>query len=169
MVCRLTIGKKKYKKVEEQIKDWRDKSEVLRRQLQEMIISDGQAFDDVMKAGKLPKDTDDEIKKRDIAIVEATKHAAEVPLETAKMAYEVLKLAKHIAENGNVNSVTDAGVAALMAKAALEGAIYNVKINISGFDDAKFVESMNSNSEELVTKSTILADEIKSIVESKIK
>jgi len=169
MVCRLTIGKKKYKKVEEKMKEWRDQSEVLRKQLQEMIISDGDAFDEVMKAGKLPKDTDDEIKKRSLAIVEATKHAAEVPLETARMAFEVLKLAKDIAENGNVNSVTDAGVAALMAKAALEGAIYNVKINISGFKDTKFVELMNSGSEELITKSTILADKIKAIVESKIK
>jgi len=85
------------------------------------------------------------------------------------MACEVLELAKDIAENGNVNSVTDAGVAALMAKAALEGAIYNVKINISGFEETEFVESMNSSSEELITKSTLLADEIKSIVESKIK
>jgi len=169
MVCRLTIGKKKYKKVEDKMKDWRDRSEVLRRQLQEMIINDGKAFDDVMKAGKLPKDTDDEMKKRETAIAEATKHAAEVPLETAKMACEVLELAKDIAENGNVNSVTDAGVAALMAKAALEGAIYNVKINISGFEETEFVESMNSSSEELITKSTLLADEIKSIVESKIK
>jgi len=109
------------------------------------------------------------MKKRETAIAEATKHAAEVPLETAKMACEVLELAKDIAENGNVNSVTDAGVAALMAKAALEGAIYNVKINISGFEETEFVESMNSSSEELITKSTLLADEIKSIVESKIK
>jgi len=169
MVCRLTIGKKKYKKVEEQMKEWRDKSEVVRKQLQEMIITDGKAFDEVMIAGKLPKDTDEEIKKREVAIIEATKHAAEVPLETAKMAFKVLELAKDIAKNGNVNSVTDAGVAALMAKAALEGAIYNVKINISGFEDKEFANTMNAASEELITKSDTLADEIKAIVESKIK
>jgi glutamate formiminotransferase/formiminotetrahydrofolate cyclodeaminase len=168
MVCRLTIGKKKYSAVEEQMILLRDKSDFLRKQLQEMIIIDGRAFDEVMKARKMSKDTDEEIIKRDAAIIAATKRAAEVPLETARMAYRVMELAKDVATNGNVNSVSDAGVAALMAKAALEGAVYNVKINIGSLHDAQFMELMRSETSELIEKSNVLAMEVKSIVESKI-
>jgi len=168
MVCRLTIGKKKYKVVEELMITLRDKSDDLRKQLQDMIITEGKAFDDLMSARKMPKDNEAEITKRDAAIFAATKHAAEVPLETAKLSLAVLELAKDVASNGNVNSVTDAGVAALMAKAAIEGAIYNVKININGFEDKEFVDKMNSGAAELIEKSNNLANEIKGIVESKI-
>jgi glutamate formiminotransferase/formiminotetrahydrofolate cyclodeaminase len=168
MVCRLTIGKKKYKEVNDLMITLRDKSENLRLQLQEMIINDGKAFDGLMAARKLPKDIDAEIEARDKAIIEATKQASLVPLETAKLAFQVLELAQDIAANGNVNSVSDAGVAALMAKAAVEGAIYNVKINIGGFEDKQFVDKMMKDSSELISKSDSLAADVKKIVESKI-
>jgi glutamate formiminotransferase/formiminotetrahydrofolate cyclodeaminase len=168
MVCRLTVKKKKYKDVAEELKSILEQSETLRAELKEMIIKDGEAFDRVIAARKLPKDTENEIAKRDKEIFETTKGAAITPLDTARKSFEVLKLCKTVAEKGNVNSVSDAGVAALMARAAIEGALYNVKINISGFEDKEFVNEMQKNVNELLAKSEELANEIKNIVESKI-
>jgi len=168
MVCRLTVKKKKYKDVAEELKSILEQSEILRAELKEMIIKDGEAFDRVMAARKLPKDNENEIAKRDKEIFETTKGAAITPLDTARKSFEVLKLCKTVAEKGNVNSVSDAGVAALMARAAIEGALYNVKINISGFEDKEFVNEMQKNVDELLKKSGQLAEEIKNIVESKI-
>ncbi len=168
MVCRLTIGKKKYNDVKDELSEVLEKSEVLREKLKDMIAKDGAAFDRVMAARKMPKDTEAEQEKRSKEIFDATKGAAATPLVTAGFALEVMELAKIVAEKGNVNSVSDAGVAALMAKAALDGAIYNVKINIGGFEDQSFVEEMQSRSGELLGKSDLLAKEIKNIVESKI-
>jgi len=167
MVCRLTIGKKKYKDVREDMERLRDRSEELRVQLQEMIIKDGEAFDALMAARKLPKDFENEIEARNKAMFESTKKAAEVPLETAKLSLQVMKLAEEIAEKGNVNSVSDAGVAALMAKAAIEGALYNVKINLSGFEDKEYVERMLKECRELSDQSGKLGEDIKKNVESK--
>ena len=168
MVCRLTIGKKKYAEVEGELKEILEKSEDLREQLKEMIVKDGEAFDQVMAARKMPKDNDEEIARRDAAIFAATKIAARTPLETAGLALRVLELSKTVAEKGNVNSVSDAGVAALMAKAAIEGAIYNVKINIGGFGDQEFVNEMTAKIGVLKSTSDKLADEVRMIVESKI-
>ncbi|UCD16664.1 MAG: glutamate formimidoyltransferase [Candidatus Zixiibacteriota bacterium] len=168
MVCRLTVMKKKYQDVAAELAAVRDESENLRLSLQELIKRDGLAFDNLMAARKMPKDFEEERKKRDRAVFEATKGAALVPLETAEQALKVLEHSRTVAAKGNLNSVSDAGVAALMAKAALEGAVYNVKINISGFEDRTFVEEMESKVSALQEKSEILAAEIKRIVEGKL-
>jgi len=168
MVCRLTVGKKKYKEVADELKSVLERSEELRSDLKEMIAGDGAAFDAVMTARKMAKDTEQEVEKRNRAIFEATKGAATTPLETARLALEVMKLSKVIAEKGNVNSVSDAGVAALMAKAAVAGAIYNVKINIGEFEDQQFVDEMQRRVKEIETAGDKLADEIRNIVESKL-
>jgi glutamate formiminotransferase/formiminotetrahydrofolate cyclodeaminase len=168
MICRLTVMKKKYKDVADELNAVLEKSEGLRSQLQEMIIKDGEAFEKVLAARKMPKDNEIEIAKRDKEIFEATKEAALTPLQTALKTLEVMELAKVVAEKGNVNSVSDAGVAGLMAKAAIEGAIYNIKINISGFQDGNFVKDMNDHIRNLQDKSDSLASEIKRIVESKL-
>ncbi|MFH2036073.1 MAG: glutamate formimidoyltransferase [Candidatus Zixiibacteriota bacterium] len=168
MVCRLTIGKKKYVSVQEELETVLEKSEILRGELKEMIVEDGEAFDKVITARRMAKDTDAEKEKRAKAIFEATKIAARTPLKTAELSLKVMELSKTVADKGNANSVSDAGVAALMAKAALEGALYNVKINISGFEDTDFVKEMTEKTVNLQKKSDKLADEIRGIVESKI-
>lgn len=168
MVCRLTIGKKKYKDVADELRSVLERSEILRGELREMIARDGAAFEAVMTARKMPKDTDEEIEKRNSSIFQATKGASTTPLETARLALEVMKLSRDVAEKGNVNSVSDAGVAALMAKAAVAGAVYNIKINISGFEDQQFVDEMQRRIREIETASDKLADEIRNIVESKL-
>nr|MBN2277591.1 glutamate formimidoyltransferase [candidate division Zixibacteria bacterium] len=168
MVCRLTVGKKKYKDVSDELTEVLQQSETLRERIREMIVKDGKAFDQLVATRRMPKDTEAEQDKRAAAIVEATRGAARVPLETAGLALKVMEMSKIIAEKGNVNSVSDAGVAALMAKAAIEGAIYNVKINIVGFEDQEFVREMQSRIRDLQEKSDGLAAEIKNIVESKM-
>ncbi len=167
MVCRLTVRMIKYRDVRPDIERLLDGSEKLRAELKEMIAKDGAAFDKYMAARKMPKDTPEEQEKRNKEIFEATKEATIVPLDTARLALQVLEMSKEVAEKGNVNSVSDAGVAALMAKAAIEGAIYNVKINISGFEDEAFVNEMQTAVKELQDKSDKLAAETKEIVESK--
>ncbi|MCP4632471.1 MAG: glutamate formimidoyltransferase [candidate division Zixibacteria bacterium] len=168
MVCRLTVGKKKYKDVKEELTEILQKSEVLRSSASVLIVKDAEAFNQVMKARKLPKNSEEEKEKRNSAMIDATKIAASVPLETVEVSVEILKLALIVAEKGNVNSVSDAGVAGLMAKAAADGAAYNVKINLIGFEDKDFVTETTSRLDELLKEAGELSGKISDIVNSKI-
>lgn len=168
MVSRLTISKKKYKEVHDEIGAILGRSEVMRKEMTELIQRDKEAFDRVMTAMKLPKGSEKEVRDRGIAIEEASKGAALIPLKVAEKALDVLSLAKVVAEKGNVNSISDAGVSALMAKASLDGAILNVRINLSGLGDADFVRKLSGEIEGYQSKADALADDILKTVEHKI-
>ena len=142
MVCNLTIGKEKYKDVEYDMEKILDRVENIRGRFMELIDRDTEAFNRVMDAFKLPKNTEEEKKVRKEKIQEALKEAALVPLETARLCAEMIELCREIAEKGNKNSITDVGVSAIMAKAGLESAILNVKINLKSINDEKFIESL---------------------------
>ncbi|HHF58636.1 MAG TPA: methenyltetrahydrofolate cyclohydrolase [Thermoplasmatales archaeon] len=142
MVCNLTIGKEKYKDVEYDMEKILDRVEDIRERFMELIDRDTEAFNRVMDAFKLPKNTEEEKKIRREKIQDALKGAALVPLETARLCAEMIELCKEIAEKGNKNSITDVGVAAIMAKAGLESAILNVKINLKSINDENFIESL---------------------------
>ncbi|RLF54549.1 MAG: methenyltetrahydrofolate cyclohydrolase, partial [Thermoplasmata archaeon] len=142
MVCNLTIGKEKYKDVEHDMERLLDRVEDMKRRFMDLIDRDTEAFNKVMEALKLPKETDEEKRIRKEKIQDALKGAALVPLETARMCAEMIELCKEVAEKGNKNSITDVGVAAIMAKAGLESAILNVKINLKSINDEKFIESL---------------------------
>jgi glutamate formiminotransferase/formiminotetrahydrofolate cyclodeaminase len=131
MVARLTLGKKKYAGVEQHMYAMLARAEELRTQLTVMIERDAKAFEAVMDAMKLPRDTDEEAALRLQAMEAATLKAAEVPLETARMAAEVIDLAEQAVTLGNLNAISDGASAAALARAALTGAGYNVRINIS--------------------------------------
>jgi len=165
MVCNLTIGKEKYKDVEDEIKEVLAKSEKLRKRLTELIDEDTEAFNDVMKAFKMSKDTEEQIEKRKQAIQKGYKTAAVVPFETAKTCEKILDVAMIVAKKGNTNSITDAAVSALMAKAGVESAILNVKINLGSIKDSAFVGKMLSELENLQHNTTTKATEIMKIVE----
>jgi glutamate formiminotransferase/formiminotetrahydrofolate cyclodeaminase len=135
MVARLTLGKKKYAAVEAQMYAILEKAESLRAALKEAIQEDATAFEAVMQAMKLPRDTDEEAAVRHAAIEDATLNAARVPLETARMAVEVMELGVQVAGNGNLNAISDGATGAALARAALTGAGYNVRINVSGLSD----------------------------------
>ena len=130
MVARLTLGKKKYTEVQEQMLSILDEAEVLRKKLTNAVEEDAAAFDRVMSAFRLPKDNEEQIAARTETIRKATLQAAAVPLETARLSVRVMELACQAAQIGNPNAITDAGAGAALAQAALTGAGYNVRINV---------------------------------------
>lgn len=129
MVGRVTLGKKKYAAVEPQMQLLIEKADHLRHQLTEAVEKDAGAFNQVMVAYKLSKDTPDQLKKRQEAIEQATLIAAQVPLEVAGLSLQVLELIAQAASLGNINAISDAGSGGALARAALTGAGMNVRIN----------------------------------------
>lgn len=168
MVSNLTVGKKKYLDVEAEMKNVLPQSEELRQRFTVLIDRDTNAFNKVMEAFSLPKDTDDQKALRTAAIQEATKEAALVPLEVMKHVIDGLALAKVVAEKGNLNSASDAGVSALMMGAAMEGAALNVQINLSGIQDMDFVGWKTEEVASLLRTSRMNLEEIQKTVRGKI-
>ncbi len=164
MVCNLTIGKKKYIDVEEEIKNVLEKIEPIRKLFTELIDKDTQAFNKVMEAYSLPKESDAQKAIRSAAIQSATKEAALVPLEVMKHCIDALALTKVVAEKGNTNSISDAGVAALMLQAATQGAALNVKINLASINDIEFVGWKSEEVESVLNACNKLSGEIMEIV-----
>ena len=139
MVCRLTIGKKKYSDVQGEMEKVLKQSEELRAQFNAIIDEDTAAFNKIMAAYGLPKDTEEQKVKRTAEIQKATKTATLVPLRLIELCIKALELVKIIVEKGNQNSLSDAGVAALVLHAGGEGAALNVKINLGSLSDISFV------------------------------
>jgi formiminotetrahydrofolate cyclodeaminase len=168
MVCNLTIGKKKYAGVEEEMKKVLTQSEALRRQFLDLSEKDTLAFNKVMEAFGLPRETEPQKALRAAAIREATKEATLVPLEVRKHCIDALALAQEVAAKGNVNSVSDAGVSGLMLHAACQGAALNVRINLNGLDDPEFVGWKNDEVTSLLKTSAMMMEELQAIVEEKL-
>jgi glutamate formiminotransferase/formiminotetrahydrofolate cyclodeaminase len=145
MVARLSIGKKKFKNIEAQMREMSEKADQLREAFSAAVEQDALAFQQVMAAFKLPKETEKDKKARAQAIKEATLEAARVPLEVAQMAISCLNLASRAAELGNINAISDAGTAAGLALACLNGAGLNVRINLSSIDS-------NAETNKMITK-----------------
>jgi len=168
MVCRLTVSKKAFAGVKEELSGIRDRADALRVDLTRLIETDSEAFNKVMDAFKLPKGTDEEAAARDEAIEAANKEAATVPLTVMKAGREVLQMATVVAAKGNPNSITDAGVAGLMGMAAVEGAGYNVRINLTSVNDAAFVAKLAEEVKTITVEAETAAGEIRKLVESKL-
>jgi methenyltetrahydrofolate cyclohydrolase len=149
MVCNLTFGKKKYVDVQEELKGVLEQSESIRKELTQLIDKDTEAFNSVMAAFGLPKGTEAEQAARSAAIQEATKGATMIPLRVMLACEKALALAKTVAQKGNKNSASDAGVAALMLRAGCAGAALNVRINLGGINDAGFVEKISQQCAEI--------------------
>ena len=135
MVCNLTDGKEKWKDGWDDANACRTVATPLLELGHQLASDDARAFDDVMSAYKLPKNTDDEIDNRRSAIQNATLGAAMVPMNTATSAFELLELLPALARSGNANAVTDVGVAGLLVSAACKGALFNVEINVNSLPD----------------------------------
>jgi formiminotetrahydrofolate cyclodeaminase len=149
MVANLTIGKKGYEAVEEEMKDIAGKAAELREKLTAAIDRDAEAYSEVMAGFKLPKATDQEKELRKLEIQKAFKHAALVPLEVANNAVKVINLAGRAVCSGNKNAVTDGIVAAMNARTAALAALYNVKINLSSIEDDEFVKKLTREINDL--------------------
>lgn len=145
MVGNLTIGKKKYAEVEAEMKNVINESEKLRGKLATLIDKDTDAFNLVMAAFSMPKETDDQKTARAAAIESATKEATMVPLEVMHVCLDAVTLSEAVARKGNTNALSDAGVSALLLRAGCRGAYYNVKINLSSLKDPTFVEKIKQD------------------------
>jgi len=169
MVGNLTTGKKKYEDVEEDIKKIISYSEKLRYELSQLIEEDVKAFNNFMATYKMLKETEDEKKIRTEKIQESLIEAAKVPLKVAYKCLEVLSLSREVAEKGNINVISDAGVAVLLAEAALESAILNVKINLRMIKDEKIRTELSSSIKELLLKEKGQKEKVLKIVEERMK
>ncbi len=166
MVCRLTLGKKKYIEVEAQVNEILNYAERLRRELTATVDEDSAAFEAILAAFKLPKDTEEEGAARATAIEQATLVAIRVPLKTADRALKVLALAERCAALGNLNAISDAATAGALAMAAMTGAGYNVRININSLADKHSADPFLAQLESLEAKASRLETDIrKSLVE----
>ena len=165
MVAGLTIGKKKYASVDSEMKEAALKAVSLGNALAGLVKRDAEAYSHVSEAYKLPKEPAEAAARRAEAVTIALLKAAEVPLETARASVEVAQLAALVAEKGNTNAVTDAGVAALLAQAACRGAAYNVRVNVQALDDKSKGASLAREAEQLVKRAGDLAERATTAVE----
>jgi glutamate formiminotransferase/formiminotetrahydrofolate cyclodeaminase len=149
MVARLTIGRKKYTHVQEQMQAILERAEELRKELTLAIERDAAAFTAVISAFRLPKDTQEQEQERAKAVEKATLHAARVPLEVAGMSVEVLGLALQVVRMGNANAISDGISGSALARAALTGAACNVRINLAGLARLEEKEEMLSQTLQL--------------------
>jgi glutamate formiminotransferase/formiminotetrahydrofolate cyclodeaminase len=160
MVGGLTMGKKKYADVESEIQTMTARGEALQTRLTAAITGDSQAFDQVMAAHRLPRETQEESAARDEAIEAATRQAALVPLGVARDALAALRLAVQAATLGNRNAISDAGSAALMARAAIGAAALNVQINAQALTDKALGQSWLDELSQIQTETEKLYEEM---------
>ncbi|MGH8751491.1 MAG: methenyltetrahydrofolate cyclohydrolase [Burkholderiales bacterium] len=168
MVCNLTIGKKNYAAVEMEMKSLLGQTEELRHKITAQIQGDVAAFDQVMAAYGLPKNSDEEKTKRTAAIQAALKEATQVPLECAKLSREVMRLSESAAQSGNLNVVSDAGVAVLAAHAALKAAALNVYVNAGAIKDEAFRNNKLAVLESFLAGADAHAGKVYTLVKNKL-
>ncbi len=168
MVANLSSHKKGWDDNWEEFSTWAEKGQALKDELLKLVDADTAAFNKIMAAFGLPKTTDEEKKLRTEAIQQATKFAIDIPFKVMQLSFESLNIIKAMAEVGNPNSISDAGVGALCARTAVMGAFMNVRINASGYTDKKFVNEIIAKGNEIEQKTIQLENEILKIVNDKI-
>lgn len=169
MVANLSSHKRGWDDRWEEFSDVAVKGQGLKDELLRLVDEDTKAFNRIMDAFGLPKKTEEEKKFRQHEIEEASKHAMDIPFAVMEKSYESMAVMRAMAENGNPNSVSDAGVGALCALAAVEGAFLNVKINASGIHDQQFKEDLLKRGNEILEKSRYCQRVILETVEQKIQ
>ncbi len=168
MVANLTIGKKGYEGVEAEMKAQLAASEALRARLTAMVANDVEAFNQLMGAYRLPKDTDEQKARRSEAIQEGLKQATRVPMACAKTCVEVIAVAQRSAEHGNLNVISDTGAGVLALQAALRSAALNVYINIPMIKDPDFVSTVSRDLEALMAENLPLTEAVYAKVRSRM-
>ena len=169
MVANLSSHKKGWDERWKEFGDQAEQGQQLKDKLLKLVDADTESFNAIMNAFTLPKSTAEEKEIRSSAIQEATRKAIEIPLEVMKLSLESLSLIKSMANTGNPNSVSDAGVGALCARSAVIGAFLNVKINCTSYEDANFVNQIIGEGQQIEDAAIKLEQEILQVVNSKIK
>ncbi len=168
MVCNLTIGRKKYAAAEAEMRGILAQSEALREQLTQLLEADVAAFTQVSEAMKLPRDTEEQKTTRTAQLQTALKHATAVPMRIAEACVKVIDLCKPVAEMGNANAVSDAGVAVLAAESGLRAAALNVMINLAWLDDEAFVTEQDQKLRQLLENKAGIKEDVYELVASKL-
>lgn len=168
MVANLSSHKKGWDSRWQEFSDWAEKGEYYKNELVKLVDADTKAFNQIMNAFGLPKGNDAEKAARSKAIQDATRYAIEIPFKVMQTAYASLEVIKAMAEIGNPNSVSDAGVGALCVRSAVMGAFMNVRINAAGFDDKQYVAEIVTEGKSIEDKTIALETEILNLVNEKI-
>ncbi|MFP3860960.1 MAG: glutamate formimidoyltransferase [Bacteroidales bacterium] len=168
MVANLSSHKRAWDDRWEEFSNWAEKGIALQAELTKLVDEDTEAFNKIMDAFRLPKQTDEEKKERQKAIQDATRNAILVPYRVMETAYKSLEVIKAMVEKGNPNSVTDAGVGALAVRSAVKGAFMNVRINSNDLDDKAFVDDIIEKGKEIERKTEEQEKEIIKLVEEKM-
>jgi glutamate formiminotransferase/formiminotetrahydrofolate cyclodeaminase len=169
MVANLSAGKRGWDDKLEYFSNWAVKAQRLKDELLALVDEDTAAFNQVMNAFALAKESAEEKAARSAAIEQATKYAAEVPLKVMQTASKSYELLAEMAERGNPASISDVGVGALATRACLEGAALNVRINLTQLKDEKFKESLLKKIEQISSDSATHFEKIYQVVESKLR
>lgn len=169
MVANLSAHKRGWDERWKEFSDWAEKGQAIKEELVALVDEDTRAFAAIMDAFSLPKDSDKAKAERDAAIQKATMNAAMVPLRTMKAAYRAFEVAQAMAEKGNPNSASDAGVAAIAARGAVLGAYLNVKINASSLSDSQEAEKLIGEAGEIAFKAEEMEKKILGIVNKSIE
>ncbi|MFI5182269.1 MAG: cyclodeaminase/cyclohydrolase family protein [Thermoanaerobaculia bacterium] len=167
MVVRLTLGKEKYREAWETLEPLLPRLDEARRKLLELVDEDTKAYDAIVEARKLPKESDVEKAARKKAIDDATLVATSVPIQTAFFAEQALRSARAVGERGNPNAASDAWVAALLLAAAVEGALANVCINLGGVADPELKGGFSEDADELAKKSATSLEACRELARSR--
>jgi glutamate formiminotransferase/formiminotetrahydrofolate cyclodeaminase len=165
MVANLTFGKKGYESVSKEMSALAVEAQSLKADFLRAVDEDARAFDAVMAANRLPKGTHDEQARREAALQDATSRAIEVPLSVMRACTKMLPLVESVAEKGNKNSISDAGVAAMALKTAAGGAYLNVLINLPGLSDRKAAEKARDEARSLLDEVAAAAPRVSASIE----
>lgn len=168
MVANLSSHKRGWDARWEEFSEWAEQGQILKDRLLKLVDEDTASFNSIMDAFRLPKGTSDEKKTRKEAIQQATKYAIEVPLKVMEESLTSFEIIHQMAEIGNPNSVTDAGVGALCARAAVHGAFLNVQINTGSLEDKKYVNKVLREGKRMIKKADQLEKKIMTLVNKKM-
>ena len=169
MVCDLTLGRPKYEAVRPEMEKAREALSGMRKDLQALVDRDAEAYDEVARAMKLPRETPEEKAARQEALGKANQFATEIPVKTAETCLAVLEQVRIVAEKGNPNAVSDAGVAAHLAHTGLAGAALNVRINLPGIPDRGQAARIEERLSRMEVGAERLLSETRDVVARRLK
>ena len=168
MVCNLTLGKEKFADVQAPVRELVAKAEAARARLEALLQDDTVAYDGVIAAYRLPKDSEEEQAARTAAVQAGLIVAADVPLEICRVGVQVCRLARMVAELGNPQAVTDAGIGAVLGEAAVQGGALNVRINLVSITDEEYVRTTTAELGALLAEASSLRAEVLAITLAKL-
>lgn len=169
MVGNLTVGKEKYKEYEPQVKVILDKAYDIIDKLEKLVDEDMAAFGTFMDVLKMPKETEEQKKERSEKMQQALKQATDTPLEIARVCLEALKIAEELSAFGNKGAISDVGVGAYVAEAALNSVLLSVDINVPSIKDADYVAKANAEKDRLIAEAKALREKAVSQVQERMK